>query len=354
MGKWTHISADWQPSPIVGVGGMVGTFTFTDLSDGEVVPYTAKSKGEFPQKYNKLYVNVITKNPLFEGNVKIMRVDNGQELINQTTEKELNRVGIKAEYTAVDRPQQNSRCEQAETQLDNAATANMAAANVSGNFDSLWPYFTYDAADRRNMSITSHLQTPRASEAKMKQRRPPCGSRAWVKSRGRHRHHHPDRAMLCMFLGYARNHPNTGLFYHFATKRIIMRDSFKVLDKRWDGEPWGSPIHIFNNNEYNRRAEQLKSDIGVGLPIVAEEYVSDSEEDEEESKSSNAERVYYYENASDEEKEEKEEDERVYIRHKGATYEYTTEQKGQQEFDWDNMPPMDRSQRRAVRSKSNA
>jgi hypothetical protein len=266
MGPYTHIAIDVQPVSITGYGGAHYLIGFTDRHTSRGHVYTMVKKNGLKDAWNRLISEEVMRFKGWKGVIRDVRVDGGRELVNAELKPVFDSMGIHVSYTATDTPQQNAHAEQLLTQTDRTATALVAAANLEGNLDHLWIFAAYAANDIRNQQVTQRMGNKRSGgEPDRDLLAGTFGTRAWVKIVDKHQHYKTDRAMLCVYLGRARNAPRgTGIFYHIKTKRVIVRHDYKLVDgMRWDGSAFSATRFNFNHEEVKRQTAELKRLLGI-------------------------------------------------------------------------------------------
>jgi hypothetical protein len=384
----TEFHIDVQKAPTRGYGGMNYLVVITDRSNSKSYIYSMRYKGEVRDTWNRFVNEELIDNPQWCGEIYKVRADNGKEIFSEKTINDFRSMGIKIELTSPGTPEQNALAEQALSQNDYTGSKLMVDANLQENHQRLWPWAAFHANRQRNAQTTRRIQQDRSTEEERQAllREPPFGARAFVRNMEDHQHYQGDRALLCIYLGKARNMPEgTAVFYHLRTKRVIVRSKYEVLrEVRWDGYIFGTTSHLFNNEENKEHMEELKlvaggmddesvesddeEEVYLGRNAFAPLYVNDEKDDIVEKAKQGGDEVNVNEAGNEPMgvvvgETTNDEAEGVargstqsavgnakIFKERGVRFAYTNESKGEKEIDWEETEGRGRGQRTKKRS----
>lgn len=220
------------PMRTTSLGGARYFVTFIDHKSRWVTVYFLKSKDEVKEAFMK-YKSFVENQK--DRKIKILRTDNGLEYCGKSFNRELEKAGIKREYTTPHTPQQNGIAERMNRTLVEMARCLISQANLPKVF---WAEAIATAAYIRNRCPTKSLENVTPYESWF-ERKPNVshfktfGCKAYVLDKTATRGKFDQKSKEHIFLGYATDAKAYRLWDPESRKIIKSRD-VKVIEEQTD------------------------------------------------------------------------------------------------------------------------
>lgn len=248
------------------IGGAKYFATFIDDKSRWVQVYFLKSKDEVKNAFLKFKALVENQKGV---KIKTLRTDNGLEYLGKDFTEELERCGIRREFTTPHTPQQNGLAERMNRTLLEMARCMIIQSKLSHQF---WAEAVNTASYIRNRCPTVHGRTPYEI---WYQKKPKVdhfkvfGSDVYVLNKQPGKDKFEPRSLKCYFLGYSNESKGYRLWNIKKGKVIISRDVSFV--KTFENDDTKSTSEF----EYNLDNKESESNDNINIFTENIEDLSD-------------------------------------------------------------------------------